>query len=71
MRLKSQVLLVINTGGNKEIKDRAVRTMIDHQVESIVYATMYHRAVQSPGQATPLCPASCSIVSPQIAPFLR
>jgi LacI family transcriptional regulator len=43
-----QVLLVINTGGNKEIKDRAVRTMIDHQVESIVYATMYHRAVNPP-----------------------
>jgi LacI family transcriptional regulator len=44
-----QVLLVINTGGKQGDQGHGPSvSMLDHQVESIVYATMYHRAVSPP-----------------------
>jgi LacI family transcriptional regulator len=43
-----KLLLMINTARNEEIKTAAVRTMLEHQVESIIYATMYHRVANSP-----------------------
>lgn len=45
---QGKLLLVVNTGGNEEIKNTAVRIMLEHQVESIIYATMYHRQAHPP-----------------------
>ena len=42
------LLLLINTGGNQEMKQVAVDTLLDRQVDGIIYATMYHRAVHPP-----------------------
>lgn len=41
------ITLMINTGGNPEMKEAALHAMHDRKVDGIVYATMYHREVQS------------------------
>ena len=43
-----KLLLLVNTGGNQEIKQAAVDTLLERQVEGIIYATMYHRLVFPP-----------------------
>ena len=43
-----KLLLLINTGGNQEMKIAAVDMMLERQVEGIIYATMYHRAAHPP-----------------------
>lgn len=45
---RGKLLLMVNTARNEEIKTAAVRIMLEHQVESIIYATMYHRSVNPP-----------------------
>ncbi len=42
------LLLLINTGGNQAMKEAAVETLLDRQVDGIIYAAMYHRAVHPP-----------------------
>jgi hypothetical protein len=46
-----KVLLLANTGGEPEIEKTAIETMLEHRVNSIIYATMSHHVVKSP---TPL-----------------
>lgn len=42
------LLLLVNTGNNQELKQTAVNTLLDRQVDGIIYATMYHRQVHPP-----------------------
>lgn len=42
------LLLLVDTGGNPDIKEAAIDMMIDRQVDGIIYATMYHREVHPP-----------------------
>jgi LacI family transcriptional regulator len=51
-----KMLLVINTGNNPELEQAALETMLERQVEGIIYATMYHRPVTLP-DALGLVPA--------------
>jgi len=44
------LLLVVNTGGNQAVKEMAVDMLLEHRVDGILYATMYHRAVSPPPQ---------------------
>jgi LacI family transcriptional regulator len=44
----TKMLLVINTGNNYEIEQAALKMMLERQVEGLIYATMYHRAVTPP-----------------------
>ncbi|HYN86924.1 MAG TPA: LacI family DNA-binding transcriptional regulator, partial [Ardenticatenaceae bacterium] len=43
-----KVLLLVNTGGNPDLKETAVETLLERQVDGIIYATMYHRVAQPP-----------------------
>lgn len=43
-----KLLLLMNTGGNKDIEMAAVNMLLERQVEGIIYATMYHRSVNPP-----------------------
>ena len=43
-----KILLMVNTKDNQEIKDAAIEMLLKHQVEGIIYATMYHRSVNIP-----------------------
>lgn len=40
-----KILFLANTGGDTEIERDALETMLAHQVEGIIYATMYHRTI--------------------------
>jgi LacI family transcriptional regulator len=57
-----KMLLVINTGNNRDIERAAVRMMLERQVEGLIYATMYHRAVQPPSLAqVPIVLLNCYV----------
>lgn len=45
---EQKLLMLVNTGGNQEIKKAAVDTLLERQVEGIIYATMFHREVMPP-----------------------
>ena len=42
------LLLTVNTNGDQTMKETAVSTLLDRQVEGIIYATMYHREAYPP-----------------------
>ncbi|MFL5804050.1 MAG: LacI family DNA-binding transcriptional regulator [Roseiflexaceae bacterium] len=44
----TKMLLVINTGSNRDIERAALEMMLERQVEGLIYATMYHRVVVTP-----------------------
>ncbi len=44
----TKMLLVINTGSNRDIEHAAIEMMLERQVEGLIYATMYHREVVTP-----------------------
>ena len=44
----SKLLLMVNTGGDQEIRDAGIRMLLERQVDGIIYATMYHREVNPP-----------------------
>lgn len=43
-----KLLLLVNTGGNQAVKRAALDTLLQRQVDGIIYATMYHREVHPP-----------------------
>jgi LacI family transcriptional regulator len=43
-----KILLLVNTQNNPEIKKAAIEKLLDHWVEGMIYATMYHRQVSPP-----------------------
>ncbi|MEJ5312514.1 MAG: LacI family DNA-binding transcriptional regulator [Anaerolineae bacterium] len=43
-----KILFLINTGKNPAIEKTAIEMMLERKVEGIIYATMYHRAVNPP-----------------------
>jgi LacI family transcriptional regulator len=43
---RTKMLLVVNTGSNPELERAAVEMLLAWQVESVIYATMYHRQVE-------------------------
>ena len=43
-----KILMIVNTGLNRRIEELAVEAMLERQVEGIIYAAMYHRAVKPP-----------------------
>jgi LacI family transcriptional regulator len=43
-----KIILLVNTNGNQEMEGDAVEVMLEHQVEGIIYAAMYHHCVQPP-----------------------
>lgn len=47
-RAAGKMLLLINTEGVPEVERGAVETLLEHRVEGIIYATMYHRPVVLP-----------------------
>jgi LacI family transcriptional regulator len=44
----NKMLVLLNTGGNKDVEEEAIQTLLDRQVEGIVYAAMFTREVNPP-----------------------
>lgn len=63
-RFPDTLLLLINTGDNQAMKLAAVHTLLDRQVDGIIYATMYHRKAHPPQEvrAVPTVLLDCSDV---------
>lgn len=45
---KGRILLVVNTEGSPELEASAIERLLQHQVEGIIYAAMYHHSVRCP-----------------------
>ncbi len=43
-----KILTIVNTGRNRTIEESAVEMMLERRVEGIIYAAMFHRAVEPP-----------------------
>jgi LacI family transcriptional regulator len=43
-----KILMIVNTGENREIEESGVGMMLERRVEGIIHAAMYHRAVEPP-----------------------
>lgn len=69
---QGKMLFVINTGNNIEIERTALKMLLERQVEGVIYATMYHRAVEPPADvAVPLILLDCYAVDrslPSVVP---
>ena len=46
-----KVLAIVNTDKNREIEESAVEMMLERRVEGIIYAAMYHKAVEPPANS--------------------
>jgi LacI family transcriptional regulator len=42
------LMLIVNTGGDRDIEERAIDSLLSRQVDGIVYASMYHRRLKIP-----------------------
>ena len=45
---QNKLLLLINTSGNPALLEAAIETLLERQVEGMLYATMYHQPVSLP-----------------------
>lgn len=46
-----KILMIVNTGENREIEESAVGMMLERRVEGIIHAAMYHRVVEPPADS--------------------
>jgi LacI family transcriptional regulator len=55
-RAADRVVLLMNTEGDPDLEARELATLVQHQVDGVLYATMYHRSVEVPSGlgATPV-----------------
>jgi LacI family transcriptional regulator len=44
------VLMVMTTGGDAGVEQREIKTLLQHRVDGVLYATMYHRKVDVPAE---------------------
>ncbi|WP_298405709.1 LacI family DNA-binding transcriptional regulator [uncultured Chloroflexus sp.] len=58
-----QMLLVVNTSGQCDIEQTALRFMLERRVEGLMYATMYHHEVVPPPelQSVPVILVNCFV----------
>jgi LacI family transcriptional regulator len=47
-RAAGRVMLLMNTEGDRDLEARELETLLQHQVDGVLYATMYHRSVEVP-----------------------
>jgi LacI family transcriptional regulator len=47
-RAADRVVVLTNTEGDRGLEGRELATLLRHQVEGVLYATMYHRSVELP-----------------------
>jgi LacI family transcriptional regulator len=47
-RAADRVVLLMNTEGHRDLESRELATLLQHQVDGVLYATMFHRRVEVP-----------------------
>ncbi len=63
------VLMLYSTGDDPDVERREIRTLLQHQVDGVLYATWYHRQVTVPPElaGTPLVLLDCTSSDPDLA----
>jgi LacI family transcriptional regulator len=63
------VLMLYSTGDDSEVEAREIRTLLQHQVDGVLYATWYHRAVSVPVtlRRVPVVLLDCTSEDPGLA----
>lgn len=64
-----KVLIIVNTGRNEAIMASAIETMLERQVEGLIYAAMYHQLVdvRLPTHEVPVVLLDCVSSDPSLA----
>ncbi|MBM3715137.1 MAG: LacI family DNA-binding transcriptional regulator [Actinobacteria bacterium] len=47
-RENSRLVILVDTDGHPEIESDAISTLVNHRVDGMVYASMYHRVIPAP-----------------------
>jgi LacI family transcriptional regulator len=60
------VLMLYSTGDDPDVEEREIRTLLQHRVDGVLYATWYHRRVSVPPTLTrvPIVLLDCSSADP-------
>src|SRR5438132_4577652 len=68
-----KMVLVFNSGRNRKIECDAIETLLERQVEGIVYATMFHHSVTPPATIcqVPAVLLDCYVEDPYLPPGVR
>jgi LacI family transcriptional regulator, galactose operon repressor len=63
------VLMLYSTGEDSELEDREIRTLLQHRVDGVLYATWYHRRVSVPAMLArvPVVLLDCTSDDPRLA----
>ncbi|HCT76639.1 MAG TPA: LacI family transcriptional regulator [Micromonosporaceae bacterium] len=67
------LLMLLTTGNDSDVEQREIRALAQHQVDGVLYATMYHRVVQVPAELRPmpvvlLDASSADLAIPSVVP---
>ena len=44
------LIMLVNTGGDEDMKEAAINMLLDRRVDGLIYATMYHRECHPPDE---------------------
>jgi PAS domain S-box-containing protein len=64
-----KLIVIINSGGDAQVEDRAIRDMLERHIDGLVYATMWHRIVRPPASLAdaPAVLLDCAAVDGRIS----
>lgn len=68
-RAAGRVVVLMNTEGDPDLEARELATLLQHQVDGVLYATMYHRSVEVPSGlgATPVVLVDAESSEPEVS----
>ena len=68
-RAADRVVLLMNSGGDRDLEARELETLLQHQVDGVLYATMYHRTVEVPAvlDGTPVVLVDAESADPTVS----
>lgn len=52
-REHGHLVILVDTDGHPEVEADAIRTLVNHQVDGIIYASMWHRVLRAPADLPP------------------
>lgn len=62
---RDALLMLLNTGAERQLEGRAILTLLQHQVDGIIYARMYHQESELPSELSGVPTVLLDTVSPE------
>jgi LacI family transcriptional regulator len=68
-RAADRVVLLMNSAGDHDLETRELETLLQHQVDGVLYATMFHRTVEVPAvlDGTPVVLVDAESADPTVS----